>query len=560
MGLTTAMYTGLTGLHVNQARINTIGNNIANVNTHSFKSSRTLFQTQLSRNLSLGTPPDENSGGTNPVQIGLGASVGATQRDFTPGSIETTGIGTDLAVDGRGFFIVRNAGGAQVYTRDGSFSLDTRSRLVTSDGNVVQGFGVDEGFNVIPGVVRDLTIPVGTLTVANPTSRVILDGDLSAAGTVATQGSEHSSQALVDGAGAAAVGATLLTDLRSAGAPGTPLLVSGNTITVSGVVKGERELPAQSFVVGTDGSTLGDLADWLEGVLGINTEAGVPGNPGVTIEGGQLIIRGNAGQQNNLEISGNDIATDNALISVPFQFTQNAVANGSGVYTSFTIYDSLGSPVVVNATFVLDSTPNTGPVWRYYLESPDASGSSRVLGTGTVTFDNEGNFVSAQGNQFTLDRSQTGATTPLTFSLDFAGVHGLSTQVSSIVAAEQDGYPPGTLTAFAIGQDGTITGTFTNGLTRTLGQVALATFANDEGLVAQSGNLYSAGPNSGSPTVTTPGQLGAGQVLSGALELSNVDLSREFIGLVTSSAGFQAASRVISVSSDLLDQLLLVVR
>jgi flagellar hook protein FlgE len=560
MGLTTAMYTGLSGLNANQTRISTIGHNIANVNTHAFKASRTLFQSQLSQTFSLGTPPSATSGGTNPMQIGLGTLVGAIQRDFNPGSIETTGIASDVAIDGQGFFVLRDSGGEQVYTRDGSFSVDTQNRLVTMDGSFVRGFGVDDGFNLVPGVLQDIGIPLGTLTVARATSSVTMDGDLSAAGTVATQGSEHLSQALVNGAGAAATGATALTDLRAADAPATRLFAAGDTITVSGMVKGERELPPRSFVVGTDGSTLADWAYWLEGALGINTEAGVPGDPGVSIERGTLVIRSNAGEQNGFTIASDDMRSDNATTPLPFQFTQTETANGSGVFTAFTAYDSLGTPVIVNVTFALEATPDTGPVWRYYVEAPDASGSSRVVGTGLVSFDTQGNFHEASGNQFSVDVSETGAATPLTFTLDLSGVHGLSTQTSSVIAADQDGYPPGTLTTYAIGADGIITGAFTNGLTRTLGQVALATFSNAEGLVAQSDNVYTLGPNAGTATITTPGQLGAGKLLSGALELSNVDLSREFIGLVTSSAGFQASSRVISVSSDLLNQLLLIIR
>src|SRR5690606_35912499 len=112
----------------------------------------------------------------------------------------------------------------------------------------------------------------------------------------------------------------------------------------------------------------------------------------------------------------------------------------------------------------------------------------------------------------------------------------------------------------SIGQDGIINGTFSNGMTQTLGQVAVAVFPNAEGMLAEPDNNYAQGPNAGEPTITAPGLFGAGSVLSGALELSNVDLSAEFIGLITTSAGFQASSRVISTSSDMLDQLLLVIR
>jgi len=554
------MYVGLSGMNANQARIDTIGNNIANVNTHGFKGSRTLFQTQFSRLISAGHGPTSTSGGVNPTQVGLGTIVGATQKNFNPGSIETTGIASDLAIEGDGLFILQKPDGQQVFTRDGSFTLDASSRLVSQDGYVVQGFGVDEDFNLLPTALTDLTIPLGTLTLARATSTVVMDGDLSAEGTVATQGSVHRTQDLVDASGSPATGGTSLTDLRAASDPTTPLFASGDTITVSGISKGDRTLPSATFVVGQDGTTLDDFAAWLEGVLGIQTGDGVPGDGGVSVENGALVIRSNPGEPNGFSISGNDILSTNSAVGVPFAFTQDQAANGSGVVTSFTVYDSLGTPVTVTATFTLEEKAASGPVWRYYLETTDSDGIPQVIGTGTVSFDAQGNFLSADGNQFSLDRTGTGAASPLQFTLDFSQVHGLSTRASSIVMQQQDGFPPGTLTDFSVASDGTINGTFSNGMTRPLGQVALAVFPNPGGLVAQADNLYVRGPNAGEPTVTPPGQFGAGTLLGGALELSNVDLAAEFIGLITSSTGFQASSRVIRTSSDLLEQLLLVVR
>jgi len=199
MGLTSAMYTGLSGINVNQVRIDAIGHNLANVNTTAFKGSRTLFQTQFSETLSQGNGPSATSGGVNPTQLGRGALVGTIQRSFAPGSVEMTGIVSDLAVEGAGFFVLRRPSGQQVFTRDGSFSVNPDNRLVTIDGDFVQGFGVDENFQIIPGVLTDLTIPLGTLSVAGATQNVSMDGDLSADGTLSTQGSETVSQALVNG-------------------------------------------------------------------------------------------------------------------------------------------------------------------------------------------------------------------------------------------------------------------------------------------------------------------------------------------------------------------------
>ena len=560
MGLTTAMYTGLSGMQANQSRIATIGNNVANVNTTGFKSSRTLFQTQFSELISAGTAPSSTTGGVNPTQIGLGTLVATTQKNFGAGSIETTGVNSDLAVQGNGLFIVKRPDGTQLYSRDGSFVIDSKNNLVSTSGFNVQGFGVDSNYNIVPNVLTNLNIPLGQLTLAKATANAQLDGNLSASATAATQGSINVSQVMVDPGNGPATDSTQLTDLRSASAPLVSLFSPGQKITFSGVTKGGAEMPPQTFTVGTDGNTLGDLATWMNNAFGLQSGANIPGAAGVTIANGQLTITSNNGQPNAIGIAANNVTTDNTNTPLPFTFAQSQAATGDGTNTSFIVYDSLGNPVTVNATFTLDSTPNSGPVWRYYLESPDNKGGSRALASGLINFDTNGNFVAANPSQVSIDRTGTGAATPLTFNLDFSAVHGLSSEDSAVIASTQDGTPSGTLNGFGIGADGTITGTFSNGMTRTLGQVALATFANPEGLVAEPGNNYSVGPNSGQALITAAGLNGSGQILDGALELSNVDLSSEFIDLVSSSTGFQAASRVISTTSNLMDQLLLIVR
>jgi flagellar hook protein FlgE len=342
--------------------------------------------------------------------------------------------------------------------------------------------------------------------------------------------------------------------------PGTPLFADGDVITVRGATRGGREVAAQEFTVGTTGSTLGEFAAWLQTALGIQADPALAGDPSVTVADGALVIRSNAGVPNAIEIATADVTSSNTAAALPFQLSQTAEAVGSGVFTSFTVYDSLGNPLQVNAAFTLEDTPDTGPVWRYLLEAPGTDVTPATYATGTVSFDTAGNFVAATGNQLALDRTGTGAATPVTVTLDFSGVNGQSTKVSNVIMADQDGYPSGTLNSFAVGSDGTITGIFSNGLSRALGQVAVATFANEAGLVAETDNLYSAGPNSGPAAVVAPGTLGAGAIRGGALEMSNVDLSREFIGLITSSTGFQAAGRVISVANEMLDQLLMTLR
>jgi len=562
MGLTSALFTGLSGLNANQFRIDVIGDNIANVNTTAFKGSRVVFETQFAQTLSQGTPPGNIQGGTNPAQIGLGTSLGAVQRNVLQGSIETTGVPTDLAIEGEGFFIVRSADNRQAYTRDGAFTLNADNYLVTPEGFFVQGFGVDEDFNIVPGVLTDLQIPLGRLSAARATQSARLDGNLSPDGTVGTQGTILLSNALVsDALGTPASAATALTDLRDASDPATVLFNNGDVLTLSGAEKGGRELPDAQFIVGTTGTTLGDLCAWFEEVLGINTGAGLPGSPGVSVNAsGQIVITGNAGTENDLEIAPGELLSSNSATPQPLSFTKTQEANGDSVFTSFTVYDSLGTPVRINLTMVLEQKSTTGNTWRFYAESPDDSDLSLVLGSGTVTFYQSGRLSSTSNTMIQVDRTNTGAADPLSFTLDFSNVSGLSTGQSSLVLTQQDGFPPGVLDSFSIGADGTITGTFTNGLSRTLGQIALATFANPAGLVRETNNLYRTGPNSGEAVITTPLSMGAGRILSGSLELSNVDLSREFIGLITASTGFTAAGRVITTSDQLLNELLMLTR
>jgi flagellar hook protein FlgE len=180
-----------------------------------------------------------------------------------------------------------------------------------------------------------------------------------------------------------------------------------------------------------------------------------------------------------------------------------------------------------------------------------------------VNFDEGGNFVDASNSSFSVTR-RNGAVSPLTVNMDFNNganaISALTDTASNLAAVSQDGSAIGTLASFSIGDDGVIAGSFTNGLTRTIGQLALAKFTNPEGLVDAGNGNFRTGPNSGTSLVTSPGGFGTGRLVGGALELSNVDLSQEFINMILASTGYSAASRVITTTSQLIDQLLLLGR
>lgn len=566
MALTSTLYTGLSGLDVNQARLNVVGNNIANVNTTAFKRSRALFKPQFYVTDSGGTPPDGDFGGTNPNQRGLGAVVAAIEKDFTTGSIEPTGKQTDMAIDGAGFFVVK--GNTQVYTRDGSFGLNAQNELVTSSGEFVQGYSADDAGNIQTGQLGKITIPLGTTTTAHPTSNVRLEGNLNADGTLATGASILTSQLLTTAGGTVPLGTSNLVDLRDT-VSGATLFTAGDTLSLDGE-KGGRSLDQAQLTI-TATTTVDDLNDFFSGGLGIDETVpaitGAP-TPGTVLEtdatdpnSARIVISGNVGTENALALTGTALVTSSGSSPLTFDDGVNAAGiqsnpTGESVHTSFVGYDSLGTPISVDVTAVLEAKADTGNTWRFYVNSGDDTDTSLVVGNGTLTFGSDGKLLDSTGTTVTLDRANTGAATPTTIKLDFDSMTSLTSTTSELVMTGQDGSPLGTLSSFSVGADGTVTGAFSNGVTKSLAQLALATFDNPNGLVDLGGNKFLEGPNSGVAVVNTPLALGAGGIRSGALEASNVDLSEEFINMIISSTGFSAASRVITTSDQLITELL----
>ncbi|MDW8261614.1 MAG: flagellar hook-basal body complex protein [Phycisphaerales bacterium] len=573
MALTSTLFTGLSGLDVNQTRLNVVGNNIANVNTVGFKSSRALFRPQFYVTDSAGSPPGSDFGGANPSQRGLGATVATIQKNFSAGTLETTGRNTDLAIDGDGFFVVQ--GKEQKFTRDGSFVLNQNNELVTAGGDFVQGFGVDADGNIVPGQLQNIRIPLGSLTKAEATTLVELQGNLNAGGELATTGNVLLSNPLTDigsGSPAAPTGDSLLIDLRESdgsGVPsGTALFTDGQTISLS-AKRGGRSLPALTLNV-TSSTTVNDLNAFLNQALGIDTTlASGSSNPGATLLSSasgtdpsttrRLRIESHLGRQNAYSLDG-------TTLGASLGYTETTQATGESAYTSFPVYDSLGNKLTVSVVTVLEGADASGTTWRQYVYSGDDTDSATFdpasdgirIATGTIQFDTNGKVRTTAPLAVSIDRLNTGAGDPLSFGLNYASLNAIadSSANSSSIFGEPNGKPIGTLTSFTIGTTGDIIGSYDNGTRELLGQIAVATFDNNEGLEDRGGNLYVTGGNSGTPKITAPLQLSAGGIRSGTLELSNVDLSEEFVNLIISSTGFTAASRVISTSDRLLTELL----
>jgi len=570
MGLTTALNTSLNGLQLNETAIEVIGNNIANAATNGYKASAVQFTTQLSRTLSVGSAPQGQNGGTNPRQVGLGSTTAAIRRDFSQGAITTSTSPSDLAIEGEGFFVLSGADG-QVYTRNGNFTLNNQSQLVNADGLRVKGYGIDDQFNIVSTQLVNVEIPLGKLNVAQETRNVAVEGSIRAdeAAIAATESEVIQSEQLFDGAGATITGASLLADTRDS-VGGTPVFVAGESITLTPRKGGADYDPVNFDITAT--STAAELATFLSDALGLVPGASVAGDPfgpaGVNITAdGRFEVVSNAGTSQSVEITparfrqsqvGAGLSGEKAI---DLGFARTRAGIGESTLTTFPIFDSLGEQVLVRMHAVLESKSPTATTYRYYFESSQDSDLNSNLSTGTFSLNESGEITGDSVAEISIDREATAAKTMIV-SVDLSRISGLTELGSSgaLSLLSQDGAPAGSLTSFNINDAGVVSGVFTNGVIRPLGQMVLARFSNPLGLVENGGGTLFEGVSSGPAQITIPGQTGSGSIRSGAIELSNTDVGRSLVDLIVSSTNYRGNARVISSVQQLVDELLVLGR
>ncbi len=455
-----SLYAGVSGLQNHQIRMDVLGNNIANVNTTGFKKGRVTFHDMLSQTLSGAAKPTDEVGGINPKQVGLGMMVASIDTIQTQGSLQTTGVMTDLAIQGEGFFIEK-AGDKTFFTRAGNFALDKDGRLVNpANGMRVQGWMARKvgGEYVVntSGDIEDLVIPVGDKDPAAATTEVYFASNLDKRLPVIPPGA-------------------------------TPEQVRKGTWT-----------------------TTHDIYDSFGQVhklqVSFTKVAGVANRWRV-----QVVVDPNATTPTNTRV---DVGPAN---------------NNNNVF--FIDFDNLGALAAAS----------------------DAQGD---------TINNGKLQVQVSFNVPNATPGAGGAPVRQTFNLNLGTVGSYRNSItqfadkSSTKIIGQNGYKMGYLESFQIDQSGKITGIYTNGTKRILGQVALATFTNPGGLEKNGENTYVVSNNSGDPNVGPPGVAGKGKVIAGALEMSNVDLAAEFTDMIVTQRGFQANSRVITTSDQMLQELL----
>jgi flagellar hook protein FlgE len=327
--------------------------------------------------------------------------------------------------------------------------------------------------------------------------------------------------------------------------------------------RGTQTLAAKDLTI-TPTTTVQDLIDFMEQSFGLINSAETPllATAGGQINDGVISFTSNAGTENALGVTLSSLKvtptgdTTPTPISVSFTETTNEV--GAGSTSGFVVYDSLGTPVNVRITTVMESESDTSTTYRWFATSDDNEpliGVSTAVGTGTITFDGNGNIQGSPLAAISIERNQSASESPFLVTVDFSEVSGLGSS-SSMSMTRQDGFPPGTLSSFTITESGLIRGIFSNGAERPLGQIRMARFANNSGLQQVGENLFSKGVNSGEPVIGDPGESGIGTLTAGALELSNTDIGQNLIELILASTQYRGGARVITTAQQLLDELL----
>lgn len=570
-----SLFSGVSGLKTHQTKMDVIGNNIANVNTVSYKASSIVFSELMSQTTQRASGPNAETGvgGTNAKQIGLGVRAGAINTAIsTQGAAQSTGNPFDIMVNGSAFFVVSN-GSENFFTRDGSFYVDAVGNLaMTSTGYNVMGWQVDETTGQIK---QDTVSALRIMSAANmtyppeATTKAYVSGILDKNDTdVTSTGGKIMNLNFYDALGysyTAKIAMKQSDNKNEYSLELDSLLDSkGNEIDISKVTLGNTttqkisssiKFNSEAYdwnglqMMNQKGEVMADLSEIFSGADGeIDYEAAVAtDNPEVSK------------QLDNLAAAyGYEGAVDDFLnLLVPITTNDGGTA------------DDVTDDTIENFSVkeLLSNRGNAAGDPMFDLDATTINSAGRYFEGALVTF----NPDTGMFNGINADPAVTNITMGLSglggnfqdIELDFStlsSVNNKGTSTANATSGDVNGLGTGRrlgeMSGVTIQKDGMIYATYDNGMTRLLGQIAVAEFANASGLEKQGNNLYSATLNSGEfdgigIDITASG----GSMSTGQLEMSNVDLSAEFTEMITTQRGFQANSRIITVSDTLLEEL-----
>ncbi len=537
-----SLYSGVSGLINHQMKMDIIGNNIANINTVGYKGGRINFSEALNQTLANATP-GRGTGYINPMQVGLGMKTASIENMFAQGNLENTGIKTDMALEGDGFFIVKSSSG-DFYTRAGQFFFNAEGKLVNQRGLSVQGWMVNDENDRIgygAGNLSDIIIDPNMVSEAKETENVWFSGNLNA-GLETTTEVWSMGSALTEG-GANATAATQLNNLEQVSTP----LVAGDTIVISGTEPDGTAV--NSTYTYAAGDTVQQLLDAINAAYTNST---------ATLSNGKIVLTDNEAGDSSSTISLTNGAANTGSINFP-NFVNTTPGETGKARTSVIVYDSLGSAHNVILDFVKTTTDGKW-TWTASLDGDETitSGSS-----GSITFDDAGvmqSFLFDGGvNQLSIDPGNGADPMAITLHAESSENYSGITQfdsLSTFTVREQDGRSTGNLVGITIGHDGVISGSFTNGEIDSIAKIGLARFSNNGGLNDLGDGLYQESLASGNVDVVSLKEGDVTSIISGALEMSNVDLSKEFTDMITTQRGFQASAKIITTADQMLSDLM----
>ncbi|MCR5476530.1 MAG: flagellar hook-basal body complex protein [Lachnospiraceae bacterium] len=563
-----SLFSGVAGLKTHQTKMDVIGNNIANVNTTAYKSSSIVFSdlmSQTTQNAS-GANAKTGTGGTNARQIGLGVKSGAINVNITgQGSAQSTGNPFDIMITGDNFFVVYD-GMSNYFTRDGSFYVDGVGNLaMTSTGYNVMGWGVDpETMEIKQDTVQALRImsPENMTYPPEATTLATVSGILdkydvdvsSSAGKILNLnlydalGYQYTARMVVkqtDNDGEYSVEMTKLLD-----ADGNEVDISGATDILGSNVNAEKSTPVVFNTTGYrwNGTTLQDA------------DSNDLFSLGDLVDSGALKARDAV-----VQIAGVDSTVQAALDKLA-----DAYGYGGSTEDFLKLYKVTDDTTTPPTTKTVEQSLIDGDFQTVFgagdftADGYKAQGGILKFDTDTGLFNNIGGGKTLTMNLSTLENPEgSGRSNFENIIVDFSTIQMFNNNGTSTVTAtygDKDSLGTGRMLGDMIGvsiqRDGRIYASYDNGMTKLLGQIATASFANASGLEKHGDNLYAATMNSGTfdgigVDVTSNG----GYMSTGVLEMSNVDLSSEFTEMITTQRGFQANSRIITVSDTLLEEL-----
>lgn len=560
-----SLYSGVAGLKTHQTRMDVIGNNIANVNTTAYKSSSMTFSELMSQTTqkASGANATTGVGGTNAKQIGLGVKAGAINTAITTqGSAQSTGNPFDIMITGDNFFVVSN-GSENFFTRDGSFYVDGAGNLaMTSTGYNVMGWGVDE---TTGNIKQDTVTALRIMSAANmtyppeATTKANISGILDENDKDVT--SANGKTVNLNFFDARGYSYTAKFTFKQSGGDKTNeysmelnkiLDSTGAEIDISKLKFGNRSQQKMETKV-----TLNtDAYKWDGKVL--KTKDGtteVANLADIFKADGSLITPADDAAAQKQQKALDAIAKAYGYEGSTDEFLNLYITSTANKDKQLTIQDLLGNMMAGKTTYVLPADGSAITMEGRYFEGTTVvfnkdTGKLESVGGSTTNLNVNAAFSALGGNfsDVTIDLSKC------------TNYDNKGTSTIGATSGDLDGLGTGRRLGDMIGvsiqKDGMIYARYDNGMTKLLGQIATAAFANASGLEKEGDNLYSATLNSGEfDGIGVDITAGGGYMSTGQLEMSNVDLSSEFTEMITTQRGFQANSRIITVSDTLLEEL-----